>query len=156
MGVFDSKADALTLLASLGLPAGSVQVAAGGPSFLHPGRALTLRMGPKTVLGFCGELHPDILRDMDVSGPIACFEIVLDALPVPKSQGHESTPEARAVRPDAGGTRLCLPGGPKHSGRRSCYGGARRPIAPSCPGRPFSTSTKDKAFRRARNRWASP
>ncbi len=93
VGVFDSKADATTLLASLGVPGGSVQVAAGGPSYLHPGRALTLRMGPKTVVGFCGELHPDILRAMDVSGPIACFEIIVDVLPGPKARPTKARPK---------------------------------------------------------------
>ena len=82
--VFDVKADALTLLASLGIPASSVQASPGGPPTLHPGRSLTLRMGPKTVLGVCGELHPDVLRAFDVTGPIVCFEIVLDGLPAPK------------------------------------------------------------------------
>ena len=93
VGIFDSKADAVTLLASLGIPAGSIQVMAGGPSFLHPGRALTFRMGPKTTLGFCGELHPDVLRAMDVSGPIGCFEIVLDNLPAPKARATKARPK---------------------------------------------------------------
>ena len=144
----------MTLLASLGVPGGSVQVAAGGPSYLHPGRALTLRMGPKTVVGFCGELHPDILRAMDVSGPIACFEIILDALPAPEGQAHESTAEARAVRPDAGGARLRLPGGSERSGRRSGHGRALGRSHARVPGGPSSTFTKDRAFRQARNRSA--
>lgn len=93
VGVFDSKADAMTLLSSLGIPVGSVQVAAGGPPYLHPGRALTLRMGPKAVLGFCGELHPDILRVMDVAGPIACFELILDTLPAPKARATKARPK---------------------------------------------------------------
>jgi phenylalanyl-tRNA synthetase beta chain len=50
-------------------------------------------MGPKTVLGFCGELHPDILRAMDVSGPIACFEIIVDALPPPKARATKARPK---------------------------------------------------------------
>ena len=93
VGVFDSKADAMTLLASLGIPSGSVQVVAGGPDFLHPGRSLTFRMGPKIVLGFCGELHPDVLRMMDVGGPVACFEIILDALPAPKARATKARPK---------------------------------------------------------------
>ena len=92
-GLFDSKADALSLLDSLGVPAGSVQFAPGGPSFLHPGRSLTFRMGPKNVLGFCGELHPDVLRVMDASGPMACFEIILDALPMPRARATKARPK---------------------------------------------------------------
>ncbi len=93
VGVFDAKADALTLLASLGVPAGAVQVVAGGPSYLHPGRSLTFRMGPKVIIGSCGEIHPEVLRVMDLTGPVACFEIILDALPPPKARPTKARPK---------------------------------------------------------------
>ncbi len=93
VSVFDAKADALSLLASLGVPAGAVQVVPGGPSFLHPGRSMTFRMGPKMVLGSCGELHPETLRALDVSGPIVVFEIVLDMLPPPKARPTKARPK---------------------------------------------------------------
>ncbi len=84
VSVFDSKADAMALVAALGVSPAAVQAVAGGPDYLHPGRCLTFRMGPKTVIGVCGELHPDVLRRLDVAGPVSCFEIILDALPAPK------------------------------------------------------------------------
>ncbi len=93
VGVFDAKADALTLLASLGIPSSAIQVAPGGPTFLHPGRSMTFRMGPKITLGVCGELHPETLRALDVTGPIACFEIVLDLLPPPKTRPNKARPK---------------------------------------------------------------
>lgn len=82
--VFDSKADAMALIAALGISPAAVQAVAGGPDYLHPGRSLTFRMGPKTVIGVCGELHPEVLKRLDVAGPVTCFEIILDALPAPK------------------------------------------------------------------------
>ena len=91
--IFDAKADLMTLLASLGIPAGNVQVAAGGPASWHPGRSLTARMGPKTVLGSCGEIHPDVLRAFDVTGPLVGFEIILDALPAPKARLGRAKPK---------------------------------------------------------------
>ncbi|GMA78186.1 hypothetical protein GCM10025880_46030 [Methylorubrum aminovorans] len=45
---FEAKADALALLAALGVPTGGLQIVAGGPDWLHPGRSGTLQFGPKT------------------------------------------------------------------------------------------------------------
>lgn len=86
VGVYDAKADVLSLLGSLGVPTGGLQIVPGGPSYLHPGRSSTLQFGPKTVVGCFGELHPAVLERLDASGPLACFEIILDALPSPKSK----------------------------------------------------------------------
>ena len=47
--VFDAKADALALLAALGVPTGGLQIVPGGPPWLHPGRSGTLQFGPKNV-----------------------------------------------------------------------------------------------------------
>ena len=91
--VFDAKADAMTLFASLGLPFGGLQVVPGGPSHFHPGRVMTFRMGPKAVLGHAGELHPDVLRALDVLGPLVGFEIVLDGLPPQKARPTKARPK---------------------------------------------------------------
>ena len=93
VGIFDSKADAMALIAALGVSPAAVQAVAGGPGYLHPGRSLTLRMGPKTVIGVCGELHPDVLRRLDITGPVSCFEIILDALPAPKVRPTKARPK---------------------------------------------------------------
>ncbi|MBV9076582.1 MAG: phenylalanine--tRNA ligase subunit beta [Methylobacteriaceae bacterium] len=81
---FDAKADALALLDALGVPTGGLQIAPGGPDWFHPGRSGTLRFGPNGIVGHFGELHPRILRDLDVKGPLVAFELTLDALPLPK------------------------------------------------------------------------
>ena len=91
--VFDSKADAMALIAALGISPAAVQAVAGGPDYLHPGRSLTFRMGPKTVIGVCGELHPEVLKRLDVAGPVTCFEIILDALPAPKVRPTKARPK---------------------------------------------------------------
>ena len=91
--LFDAKADAETLLDALGIPLAAVQVAAGGPAFLHPGRSLVFGTGPEITRGVCGELHPDILRAFDVTGPVVCFEILLDALPLPKRKPTRARPK---------------------------------------------------------------
>ncbi|SDM87440.1 phenylalanyl-tRNA synthetase beta subunit [Methylobacterium phyllostachyos] len=89
---FDAKADALALLGSLGVPTGGLQVTAGGPSWLHPGRSGTLRFGPKTEIGWFGEVHPRTLQALDLKGSLVAFEIVLDALPLPKHKPTKVKP----------------------------------------------------------------
>ncbi len=81
---FDAKRDAMTVLSALGVSPNAVQLVPGGPAFLHPGRAATLQFGPKTVIGWFGQLHPSALEALDAEGPIVAFEIVLDAVPAPK------------------------------------------------------------------------
>jgi phenylalanyl-tRNA synthetase beta chain len=89
--VFDAKHDAMAVLAALGV-AGAVQIVPGGPSFLHPGRSATLQFGPKTVVGWFGQLHPDVCEALDAEGPIVGFEITLDAVPTPKARPTKAKP----------------------------------------------------------------
>ena len=82
--LFDAKADALAALAAAGAALDSIQTAADPPPWYHPGRAGRLRLGP-IELGHFGELHPDVLDFFDAKGPIAAFEVFLDAVPVPRA-----------------------------------------------------------------------
>ncbi|ACL60393.1 phenylalanine--tRNA ligase subunit beta [Methylobacterium nodulans] len=92
---FEAKADALALLTALGIPTGGLQVAAGGPDWFHPGRSGTLQFGPRNPIGHFGELHPRVLKALDVKGPVVAFEIVLDALPLPKYRPTKVKPAAK-------------------------------------------------------------
>ncbi len=83
---YDAKADALALLASLGVQTAGLQLAAGAPAWFHPGRSGTLQFGPKGVIGHFGELHPRALEQLDADGPIVAFELVLDDIPAPKAR----------------------------------------------------------------------
>jgi phenylalanyl-tRNA synthetase beta chain len=83
---FDAKSDALALLNALGVATGGLQIVAQAPRFLHPGRSAILKFGPQNVIGWFGQLHPDALDALDVEGPIAAFEIILDVLPAPKAR----------------------------------------------------------------------
>lgn len=91
--VFDAKADAMALLAALAIPTGGLQIVPGGPAWYHPGRSATLRFGPKGVIGAFGELHPRILKALDVKGPVVAMEIDLDALPLPKVRPTKMKPK---------------------------------------------------------------
>ncbi|PDT86268.1 phenylalanine--tRNA ligase subunit beta [Sinorhizobium sp. BJ1] len=90
--VFDAKADAIAVLEACGVPMGNVQFEAGGPAWYHPGRSGTIKLGPKIVLGSFGEFHPKTLDALDVSGPIAGFEIYVDAMPEPKKKTTRTKP----------------------------------------------------------------
>ena len=83
---FDVKADALALLASLGVQTAGMQLVSGAPGWFHPGRSGTLQFGPKNIIGYFGELHPRALEALDASGPIVAFEITLDDIPAPKAR----------------------------------------------------------------------
>jgi phenylalanyl-tRNA synthetase beta chain len=96
-GVYDAKADAFALLQALGVAVGGLQIVAGGPDWLHPGRSGTLQFGPKAVIGHFGELHPRRLLELDVEGPLAAFEIYLDALPAPKARPTKTKPRLDLV-----------------------------------------------------------
>jgi phenylalanyl-tRNA synthetase beta chain len=86
-GVFDAKADVAALLEALGFDIGKAQITRDAPAWFHPGRSATLRLGPKTILAHFGEVHPEALAALDVTGPVAAFEVFLDALPAAKRKG---------------------------------------------------------------------
>jgi phenylalanyl-tRNA synthetase beta chain len=90
---FDAKADVMALLEGLNIAVGGLQIVPGGPNWLHPGRSGTLQFGPKNIIGFFGELHPQILQHLDVKGHYAAFEIMLDVLPSPKAKTTRMKPK---------------------------------------------------------------
>jgi phenylalanyl-tRNA synthetase beta chain len=89
--LFDLKADLTALLEEIGAPV--LQTVQGSSSgWWHPGRSARLQLGPKTVIAEFGELHPRIVKALDVDGPLYGFELNLDAVPEPKRKGTKSRP----------------------------------------------------------------
>ena len=93
VGLFDAKADAFAVLEACGAPVDRLQVEAAGPAWYHPGRSGVIKLGPKTVLGHFGEFHPKTLEVLDVSGPLAGFEVFVDAVPEPKAKPTRTKPK---------------------------------------------------------------
>ena len=93
VGVFDAKADAIAALEACGAPVERLQIEAGGPTWYHPGRSGTIKLGPKTVLATFGEFHPKTLEGLDVSGPLCGFEVFVDAVPEPKAKPTKTKPK---------------------------------------------------------------
>jgi phenylalanyl-tRNA synthetase beta chain len=52
----------------------------GGRPFLHPGRAASVLSQTERKLGWLGEIHPLVARDWDLPGPVAAFELDVDAI----------------------------------------------------------------------------
>lgn len=91
--LFRLKGDLFALLDELGAPTGSLQVMQTALSpWWHPGRAAAVRLGPKSTLAEFGELHPRILKALDVAGPIYAVELTVDAIPEPKKRAVKTKP----------------------------------------------------------------
>ncbi|HKK97409.1 MAG TPA: phenylalanine--tRNA ligase subunit beta [Marivita sp.] len=84
--VFDAKADAEAVLAAMGAPA-KAQIKRGADAWWHPGRHGVICLGPKKVLGVFGELHPKVLKAMDVKGPAVAFTLWPEEIPMPRKSG---------------------------------------------------------------------
>ncbi len=80
--LFDAKADAEAVLATLGAPA-RVQITRKAEGWWHPGRSGVVALGPNALATF-GEVHPSVLRALDVKGPAVAFTIRIAAVPLPK------------------------------------------------------------------------
>ena len=89
---FDAKADAFAVLSAAGAPMQALQVVPGGPTWFHPGRSGTIQIGPHTVLGSFGELHPRAVEALNAEGPLAACEVILEKIPEPKAKATRAKP----------------------------------------------------------------
>lgn len=81
---FDAKGDAEAVLLACEAPVENLQVSRDAPAWYHPGRSGVLRLGPNVLAQF-GELHPRVLRALDLKGPAVAFEVFLDRIPKPRA-----------------------------------------------------------------------
>lgn len=94
--LFTVKADALATLEAAGAKVDGLQVMNDAPSWYHPGRSGTLRMGPKLILAEFGEIHPGVLKAMNIEGPVYGFEVYFEAIPPAKKKGTKTRPALNA------------------------------------------------------------
>lgn len=87
--VFDAKADALAVIAAAEGPFENPQITADAPSYYHPGRSGTIRLG-KNVLAYFGEIHPNILKNLDIKTRVVAFEVILDNIPQPRHSADKA------------------------------------------------------------------
>ncbi|MCE2517124.1 MAG: phenylalanine--tRNA ligase subunit beta [Alphaproteobacteria bacterium] len=82
----DARADAMAVLAGLGVNTDSLQTTTEAPDWYHPGQSGALCQGRK-VLACFGAIHPAVIADYDLKGPAAGFEINLEDVMLPKAKG---------------------------------------------------------------------
>lgn len=83
--IYTIKADIAAILQLHGLDIAKLTLSREVPTWYHPGRAGRIALGGKNVLGTFGELHPAILKALDIETPVMAFELNMDALPLPKA-----------------------------------------------------------------------
>ncbi len=92
---FDAKADSVAALEAAGAPVNKIQISQSSPEWYHPGRSGEFRLGSK-ILGFFGEIHPTILSDFDLQGPLVGFEAFIDSIPAPRAKSGTTRPALNA------------------------------------------------------------
>lgn len=91
VSLFDAKADAIAALEAAGAPVANLQVRRAAPGHFHPGRSGVLALG-KAVLAHFGEIHPRVLKAIDVKGPVVGMELFFDAIPPSRKKSGAAKP----------------------------------------------------------------
>jgi phenylalanyl-tRNA synthetase beta chain len=89
--LWDARADAEAALAAIGAR-GGLMLKRTAPAWFHPGRSGVLSLGPKNEVAAFGELHPRVVRALDLRGPAVAFTLRLEALPFPKARATTRPP----------------------------------------------------------------
>jgi phenylalanyl-tRNA synthetase beta chain len=88
--VYDVKADLCAILELWGVSLSKIQWETKDlPSWMHPGRSVWIQQGPKNKLALLGELHPEILKNFDLAGPVVVGECFIERLPL-KTAGRSN------------------------------------------------------------------
>lgn len=98
MQAMDAKADIWSLLATLAVPMDALTCTADAPAYYHPGRSGVVRQGPRTVLGYFGELHPAVQARLGLQTAAVAIEIFLDQIADPKRR-RRAAPDLPALQP---------------------------------------------------------
>ena len=88
--VFSVKADLFSVLSILSVPIDNLLYDKNEDNIYHPGKSATLRLG-KNIIAKFGELHPILLKTMDINIKVYGFEIYLDNI----SQFQENKSSSR-------------------------------------------------------------
>ena len=95
---FDAKADMLAAIETAMGGAMTAPIKSGAPGWYHP--AVPERSPwARRCWAIFGEVHPKILAAFDLKGPVAAFEVFLDAIPEPKTKGKARGPFAPSPYP---------------------------------------------------------
>ncbi len=90
--VYTVKADLFSILDSLGVPTENLLYEKMDGQIYHPGKSSSLRLGKNKIANF-GEIHPILLKNMDINFKVFGFEIFLESV----SQFQENKSSSRGV-----------------------------------------------------------
>ena len=93
---WDAKADAYAALEAAGAPVANMQVTMDAPDWYHPGRSGVFRLGPNVLASF-GDIHPAVLRAMDIDGPAVGIIVNLHLIPPPRKKRGAGGSAARPL-----------------------------------------------------------
>jgi phenylalanyl-tRNA synthetase beta chain len=83
--VFDVKDDSIKAIALSGVDVKKLSFSKEGfPDYFHPTRSATIKFG-KNIIGYFGEIHPQILKNLGFDQRINAFEIFPDNIPMIKT-----------------------------------------------------------------------
>ncbi len=83
--LYDVKSDIYQTLKAMNCPTDNLQIVREAPEYFHPGRSGALKMG-KNIIAYFGEIHPQIIDDIDVKSPVVGFEIFIDNIPTARKK----------------------------------------------------------------------
>lgn len=76
---YDLKADILTVFKAMNISADKVQWTNQSiPNYFHPGFSACLKMGPKNILAYVGQIHPHVLMQLDIQETVFGAELYLE------------------------------------------------------------------------------
>ncbi|MEC7490689.1 MAG: phenylalanine--tRNA ligase subunit beta [Pseudomonadota bacterium] len=88
---WDAKADALAALEASGAPVNNLQITDDAPPWFHPGRSGCFHLGA-TILASFGDIHPKVLREMDLGTNAVGFVVNLHNVPDGKKKSSSTRP----------------------------------------------------------------
>lgn len=95
---YASKADLFSVLEALGQTPSRFQIVETEAPFFHPAQAGSLKLGPKVTVAHFGAIHPRVLKKLDVNETLFGFELIMNALPSPRSKPGKTRPILNRVQ----------------------------------------------------------
>ncbi|AHX05743.1 phenylalanine--tRNA ligase subunit beta [Ehrlichia chaffeensis] len=78
--IFDVKSDVISILRELNINSDAVEFKKSDKPYLHPVKSADVYFN-NILLGYFGELHPDIIHLYEIKRPVVCFEVFLYKIP---------------------------------------------------------------------------
>lgn len=78
--VFDVKKDLFNILEIFGINSEKLNIIRDIPKYYHPNKSAAIFMG-NILLGYFGEIHPNIIKELKIQNNVFAFELFLNNLP---------------------------------------------------------------------------